>query len=205
MREAESARWLALKTSEEESLQAVFDCTAAALSEAGMQLAEVGGFYFSQGPGSLLGLRIAAMAVQGWRSMRNLSNAPCLSYYSLHAAAAVLRGRESGPFLICADYREKQWHCLKVGSNEQSNELTLVGRETLESSLLPVYYVPQRQREQPLPCNAKVWKYDLRELPERISRLTFTDCPMPPHALPIYEPAPTSFVKWDGERHRLTP
>lgn len=203
--ESGCAGWLALETSEEESLQAVFDCTAAALNRAGVSLAEIGGFYFAQGPGSLLGLRIAAMAIQGWRSMPELSDARCLSYYSLHAAAAVLRGQETESFLICADYRERQWHCLTVESGKKLGSLALVGRDTLESSSLPVYYVPQRQREQPLPGNAVVWNYDLSELPARLDELVFEECATPPHALPIYEPAPTNFVKWDGERHRLAP
>lgn len=186
-----------------ESLQSVFDCTEGVLCEAGVTFGQLGGFYFAQGPGSLLGLRIAAMAVQGWRSMGGLGALPCLSYFSLHAAGAVLARQVSGAFRVCADYREKQWHYVTVEETGVPGPLSLVDRAVIESSHLPVYFVPQRQREQPLPVNAIVWNYDLADLPQVLQIIAMAPCMPPPRALPIYEPAPTTFVKWDGNRHRV--
>ncbi|MFA5058483.1 MAG: peptidase M22 [Opitutaceae bacterium] len=100
--------------SEQEPSVALFECVAASLTEAGMGMHDIGAFVFCEGPGSILGIRTAAMALRTWQAVGQPAP-PAYAYRSLELAAHALR--ENGtrpPFAVIADARRNAWHWVEV-------------------------------------------------------------------------------------------
>ncbi|MDX2109901.1 MAG: hypothetical protein SFY80_06615 [Verrucomicrobiota bacterium] len=194
--------WLSLETTHADSLTGLFTATEAVLQSSSLTLAEVDGFICCRGPGSLLGLRLAAMAITGWHGMAGGQGRVLFSYLSLEAQALSLLASGHAPgFHLCSDYRENQWNFLSVAANGATTIPCLIDRPAIEALPEPLYFIPQRQREQPTPANAQLLDYNLAALPQLIARLTLTAVPLG-QPMALHEPAPTTFVKWSAERHR---
>lgn len=92
-----ATRW---QTSEEEAGVGVF-CSVEAL---GCDLKRVRAFAFCEGPGSVLGVRTAAMALRTWRA---LALRPAFAYCSL---AVVSHALGQPDVSVIADARRDSWH-----------------------------------------------------------------------------------------------
>ena len=93
---------------------ALFANAAAALAEAGVAVRGVGAYVFCEGPGSILGIRTAAMALRTWQAAAP-QPAPAFAYRSLELLAADLRAAGSAPpFAVIADARRETWHWIEV-------------------------------------------------------------------------------------------
>lgn len=79
-----------------------------ALSHLGIDPDRVESFAFCEGPGSLLGIRTAAMVLRTWTALRPR---PVFAYQSLALLAHALR---RGNVRIIADARRDTWHCTPV-------------------------------------------------------------------------------------------
>ncbi len=102
--------------SEQEAGIAVFAGVEAVLARAGIGIADLGALVFCEGPGSILGIRTAAMALRIWSNAAGRA-LPAFSYRSLELVAHELR--RSGipaPFAVIADARRNSWH--RVGVSE---------------------------------------------------------------------------------------
>jgi tRNA threonylcarbamoyladenosine biosynthesis protein TsaB len=78
----------------------------------GVDLASVRGFAFCEGPGSILGVRTAAMALRVWNA---LALRPVFAFRSLELVAHDLaRRRPAESFSVIADARRGAWHCVDV-------------------------------------------------------------------------------------------
>jgi len=95
------ARW---QSSEQEAGVAIF----AGVEKLGVEIGELGGYVLCEGPGSILGIRTAAMAVRAWRV---LAPRPVWVYRSLALVAQALG--QSGPAVI-ADARRDRWHIAQL-------------------------------------------------------------------------------------------
>jgi len=95
-------RW---QTSEQEAGVAIF----AGVEKLGGEIDALGGYLLCEGPGSILGIRTAAMAVRAWRV---LSPRPVWVYRSLDLVAQALG--EPGATVI-ADARRDRWHVAQPG------------------------------------------------------------------------------------------
>jgi len=98
---------------------AIFENAAAALAEAGVAARGVGAFVFCEGPGSILGIRTAAMALRTWQAAC-ARPPPAFAYRSLELLATDLRAAGwAPPFAVVADARRDMWHwveCTDSGS-----------------------------------------------------------------------------------------
>lgn len=92
--------------STEEAGVGLFRC----LDELGADLTAVKAFAYCEGPGSILGIRTAAMAIRTWRA---LAPRPCFRYQSLAVVAA---GLGDPSLTIVADARRESWHVYRPGS-----------------------------------------------------------------------------------------
>jgi len=95
-------RWI---TRTDEPSAALF----AGLAELGVDLNTVGAFVFCDGPGSVLGIRSAAMAIRVWQTLRPR---PAFAYSSLALVATALGRAE---ITMIADARRDTWHCQQLG------------------------------------------------------------------------------------------
>lgn len=155
------------------------------LREAGMALAEVESAVFCEGPGSLLGVRIAAMAVRTWREMPRPRPLRVFGYRSLEllAAALVADGR-AGPFMVVSDARRAAWNCLEVAAGGRPGPI--VRRPATEPfpEGVPVFHGEEFPRWQALPPGAVAVPYR----PDRLPALAAA------HALLRETAAPDAFL-----------
>jgi tRNA threonylcarbamoyladenosine biosynthesis protein TsaB len=97
-------------TSEQEAGIAIFAGVEALLAQAGIGVADLGGLVFCEGPGSILGIRTAAMALRVWSAAGGRAP-PVFAYRSLELVAHDLRRRAiPAPFAVLADARRDSWH-----------------------------------------------------------------------------------------------
>lgn len=106
--EAQPPRWL---VSDTEASTGLFACVDTVLREAGLRIADVGTFVFCEGPGSVLGIRTAAVALRAWRVIQ--PKAVIYSFQSLDLVARALNRPEVG---VIADARRDTWHVTHLGS-----------------------------------------------------------------------------------------
>lgn len=99
------ARWAA---ADDEAGVALFR----GIESLGVEIAAVRAFAFCEGPGSILGIRTAAMALRAWNV---LAPRPVFAFRSLEAVAHDLAQRGAGEdFSVIADARRETWHCVEV-------------------------------------------------------------------------------------------
>ena len=187
-------RWVGQGISADGALEGLFGCVETALADAGLKLDDVRSFALCVGPGSVLGIRIAALAVRSWSA---LSPRPIFVWESLAGIArSALSAGEKGPFLVAAESRLKRWHALEVAVDgalgvpfeAEAAELNASGRRVLASSeaapgvLTSHVAVPQ-------PWSA---------LPAFFAQPGFLREEPRPDALNVAN----DFATWSGERHR---
>lgn len=86
-----------------------------ALAHLGVRPGAAGALAYCEGPGSILGIRSAAVALTVWRARRDPAEAPPIfTYRSLELLAATVA--PPGLTLI-ADARRQSWHALDVAAN----------------------------------------------------------------------------------------
>lgn len=90
----------------------LFTGVSTCLQTAGLDLDRVPAFAFCEGPGSMLGIRTAAMALRTWLAARPR---PVYRYQSLTLLAHGLRAAGHAlPFSVIADARRETWHTVAV-------------------------------------------------------------------------------------------
>lgn len=113
-------------TSDRESGIAIFAGVDAVLAQARIGAADLGAFVFCEGPGSILGIRTAAMALRLWSASDGRTR-PVFAYRSLELVAHDLRRRGTrAPFAVLADARRDSWHWVAAPSDDTVESLQRV-------------------------------------------------------------------------------
>ncbi len=143
----EAQRWF---SSDDEAGVALFAGAESLLAESGRRIADVRVFLYCEGPGSVLGIRTAAVALRTWRV---LNPAPVFAYRSLDLVAHAL----SDPTVsVIADARRDSWHAARIGE-----PLRRVPTAELRGALA----MPEHFRHwTPLPESVRRTPYDVSEL-----------------------------------------
>jgi tRNA threonylcarbamoyladenosine biosynthesis protein TsaB len=176
----QAARWAALT---KDSGVAVFEC----LDRLGVEIAAMRAFAFCEGPGSILGIRTAAMAIRAWNA---IEARPAYAYCGLALVARAL-GRPAAA--VIADARRGLWHRIRDGG-----ALERLPASELSGDLV----TPEGFRHwEPLPPGTATVPYDLAALladPAVAGADLFRETDAPDaflHAEP-------SYAKWVPQIHR---
>ncbi len=200
----QNARWLAWRESEAPALEAVFAGAQTVLAEARMPLEKLGGYLYIEGPGSVLGLRVAAMAIRGWQTdaaaRTGGKTKPVLACGSLPLAAALaLADGTPPPFAVFTEARQGHWHVLEVNHSDSGQVGVWPVREIGENDLPAgaLFHLPARKAWHKAPPHARPLPASLREHPEVLSRLNLfrpVETPTP------YAGNPPEYKKWAGAK-----
>ena len=178
-----SARW---EISDEEAGIGIFRC----VEKLGTNVSEAGAFVFSDGPGSILGIRTVAMALRTWQL---IAPRPIFAYGSLALVGHALGNVNA---TIISDARRDHWHAFSLRSQQK---LRRVPASELSGELV----TPENFRSwSPIPTNVSVVGYSV---PHLLAQTTACDIFKPivdPDAF-LHE-AP-NYVSWTPQIHRAPP
>lgn len=180
------------------ALEGIFSASARACPNL-----KAAGFLFCEGPGSILGIRIAAIAIRGKNALEK--PIPVFSFQSLRLAATLIARAfaKERNFIVLAESRMNAWNILRCRDGiPKATFHELKTAELSELSEEKIFVLPQR-RSQPPPVNCvSVNPATLLQNDPGV----FSDCPdllvscENPDAV---NTAPASgYAKWTPERHR---
>ncbi|MDX2186932.1 MAG: peptidase M22 [Opitutaceae bacterium] len=117
---------------------ALFACVDEVTAKFGMPLPAVRAFAFNDGPGSILGIRTAAVAIRTWQAVHPR---PAYRYSGLLALALAerIRGR-TPPFSAIADARRDTWHQVKVSDDSEPKLLRVAPADLTPPCVAPEHF-----------------------------------------------------------------
>lgn len=195
-------RWLASKKADAPALESLFETVDAVLESAELKLDEIRSLIYCEGPGSVLGLRLCAMAIETWRRIHPAPTG-IYAYNSLRLVAACLVQEEGlqEEALLVSDWKKEAWNALKIRL-DGPGKVTPAGTAELAEWQGPLYHLPARKGWQKPPANAVELAYE----PERLAGLIeFPGLIEPRDCVELYNSNANSFQKWTAERHKAKP
>lgn len=178
---------------EGEAGEQIFAGVDAALAHAGVTLDTVDAFVFCDGPGSVLGIRTAAVALRTWLVLhpRPVYRYGGLAVVARHEAATA-RPR---PFSVIADARRDSWHHVGVDAAGEISALTRVPTASLAGALL----TPEGFRAWSQPPAMETVSYALDALLPGLSEVGLFEPTDAPDAFLHEEPV---YQTWTPHVHR---
>ena len=196
---ANDDQWLAKVERPGTPLEELFPAIEIALKEADVHLSNIDSYLYCEGPGSVLGLRLCAMAIETWTRLYPQS-AQLYKYNSLQLTALSLLHStpELQDALIVSDWKKGAWNALyikdgKVGRTE------VIDDEAMATWDGKLYHMPQRKGWQSPPPNVITLSYDpaqIVNLRQHPSLLQATE------GVELYSSGINTFQKWTPTRHR---
>ncbi len=169
------------RKSSEEAGVGIFE----SLERLGVQSTEAEAFLYCEGPGSVLGIRTAAMAMRTWTALRPR---PVYGYFSLALVAHQLRRPD---LTVIADARREAWHSFNLQRGLVRVPTAELGGELVTPENFRAWSVP--------PPNVTAVPYSLdRLLPELLDDDLFRTS-AEPDAFLHEDP---SYAKWTPQIHR---
>ena len=192
-----SGQWLALHVLREQALESIFTGTNQCLNETGLSLKNIQGFIHCEGPGSVLGVRLSAMAINCWRAMPAWQNAEIKTYQSLHLIRVIIldQTKSKKSFHIISEARKNMWNCL----SNQEPKIQFIEQNTLHQLEGTLHHYQQRKSWHQAPQSAHPFVLDLSNCAKYLYRqdiVTHKENPT------IFEAHADTYKKWDHTRHR---
>jgi tRNA threonylcarbamoyladenosine biosynthesis protein TsaB len=191
-----NGQWLAQSQHDGTPLESLFPAIESTLEAAQLTLADIRSFIYCEGPGSVLGLRLCAMAIETWSRLHSAS-AHFFKYNSLQLTAALIcvDHPELDQALLVSDWKKGAWNAVKIdqgrpGATEVADDATIAQWSA------PLFHLPQRKGWQKPPANATTVPYSPGRLPEILPIVS------PTQSVELYASGINVFQKWTPERHR---
>lgn len=188
-------KWIAESYLFAGALEVTTDLAADVLRKANLSFADIKSYAVCIGPGSMLGIRVSAMAVRTWAT---LYQRPIYVWESLHVLAqfALAQGVKP-PFAVINESRLKRWNLVEVKSAEQFEPTQELEVEQVASKGMTLIAQHPTEHFKNLRVMADVWSH-LPSLFEKKQCLRLE--PKPDALNPTAE-----YAQWSGERHRRNP
>lgn len=194
--------WLAEEQREGAALETLFPLLDHVLRETGQTIGGMREFVYCKGPGSVLGLRLCAMAIETWRRL-DPGPRPCLAYGSLQLTAALLL--QDNPALtnalLVADWRKNAWHAVRIRADAPA-PLEVMNDQDLARWTGPVFHLHRRKGWQSPPANARTLPYAPERLPEVLGAPGFLE---QTDSVKLADLGAATFRKWDARPHGPPP
>lgn len=192
-----AGRWIVWRGEREAAGRSLFSGVEEIFRQTGLALPDLAGFFFCEGPGSMLGIRMAAMAIRGWQSL--LDTPLPLFTYNSHVALAkdLLQKGSAPPFQVISDARRQRWNVLRVTEGGTVGKLERRPAEDL-AQFRGRHYRMEEINRSTAPVEVDVIPYTLQDSPELFLQGILRREPVPEALL---QEAP-AYKKWSAERHR---
>ena len=190
----DSKGWCSLAREEKPALESLFVAISRSLGEITASISAIDAILFCEGPGSTLGLRIAATAVK--TILRENEPSPTLFTYNALDLAAILANDVSCPIL--APFRKGK-RLLRSPIEDSAIGSIEVLEEPISGSLeREAVHLPSLRSWESLPEGLDVLDYDI----SRIAGLSGLAPILRPAEMPeVFSPLPAEFRKWKPARN----
>lgn len=189
--------WRALEATEGEALETIFQTVQRLLDRSHLELDRLGGIALGVGPGSILGLRVALMALRTWQQMPFARAWKYFQFRGLAVSARILaKNHPDDTFHVVTAFRRGQWHHLPVRAGVLG-EFSLRTDETLADLSEKIHYIPTGRTTATLPVEATMVPFSLGE----IESIPFSEWAEPVATPTLFLPAPPTFKTWSAQRH----
>jgi tRNA threonylcarbamoyladenosine biosynthesis protein TsaB len=187
--------WVAESVVAAGALESTTDLTAVVLQKAHLKFTDIKSYAVCIGPGSMLGIRVSAMAVRTWAT---LYQRPIYVWESLKLLAehALTQGVKV-PFAVINESRLKRWNLLAVKSADSFEPTVELEVDEVNAKALALVI---NHSADSFP-NARVIDDIWSHLPKLFLKKECLKLEPKPDAL---NPA-ADYALWSGERHRRTP
>ena len=191
--------WLAYARSDAAPVESLFPLIQKTLGEAGVGLSDISGYIFTEGPGSVLGLRSAAMALRTWSHTPGLTPRPVFTVNSLALAAALAVAKTpelaTAPFTVFAAARRDRWNAFTHGDGAWAE----CDAAALTARPAPHLKLPAREfATTPVPASDFDTAAAFAAHPEVLTLPGL----LRPTAAPDAANHANTYVTWTGDRHR---
>ena len=156
-------QWLTYHSTEKTALEGLFTGMEKCLEK--MSYMEINGFLFCEGPGSVLGMRLAAMIIRAWRAVTPEKKWLLYGYHSLVLAASKIETHENPyPFhILSASYRN-YWNLLSCPTpNRKQWSFGVVSVDKLTPLKETIWFVSQRKSIPPPALTCSLLHYDFAQ------------------------------------------
>ncbi|MDR0535366.1 MAG: hypothetical protein LBG65_03290 [Puniceicoccales bacterium] len=178
----------------------------AAVGATGARLESLAGFIFAEGPGSTLGIRIAAAVLRTWHALPVLNGKIIFAVNSLTLGAHLLLRAKPGlrDFSIIADSRQGWWNTVEVRGGHVPADFREFPASGLSTLPAPHFRVVQRPLFSSPPVETQLFPENALELDPAVLA---TPGLLRPTSAPDAANLPGAFVKWtpSGVAHSTPP
>lgn len=197
----QAGHWLAFITADNEApaLENLPHLLRLVLRQANLRLDEVDGFIHCEGPGSVLGIRIASASIEAWRSLPGFSAKPVFVYRGLELAGWILK--HSGDLaktklMIASESRLKRVNVFHVHDK--------VLQEVCESAMAnftgQCLHMPQRPNPPAVLADLPKFQPQATELAWALHESGLV---RKSNQATVYTANTPVYRKWPGNRHRV--
>jgi hypothetical protein len=199
-----AGNWRAHQSHSGEALGVLAPAIASLRRAAGLDHSPLDGFIYAMGPGSQLGLRLAAITIEALRRTAGDSLLPVYGYHVLEVASRLHARHHGGPLPdIVAPWRGDRWHWLQWQADGTWRCGPVASRTPTAfaptTRWLPLKAPPQWPAPADLPAIPYLWD----ELPQLLAAQPTILQPLA-HAAPWLAETP-QFATWHPVRHSATP
>ena len=193
-----NGRWMEMRTSREGFLEHLRADIETLLGKAGLSVSDLDGCLYAAGPGSTLGLRLAAMFLKGLMELPALAHWRCLSYNNLClACAGFLDPDRPEACTLLAPWRGDRFHRVDYQPSDGAFSLSFVDTNTLAD--LSLRFVALGNRGPRLPREVHSIPYPANRIPEILA--AHPDLLVRSETPSLYTAETTEFARWNAERH----
>jgi tRNA threonylcarbamoyladenosine biosynthesis protein TsaB len=193
-------KWVGYFKSDQPALQSLFQGIEVSLKLAALELKDITGFAYCEGPGSLLGIRLASMAIRAWKEQECFKNIVVYAYNSFDVSLELIKKihNPNRPFAVVSQLRKGYWSFLS--NNCLTGNISEINEAELSSFQGSLWLFKQKK----LSLNEKnlqmmTFDYSLEECPEIFIQRPLLRSVEQPDAMFVHE---LEYVKWDSKRHR---
>lgn len=192
-------KWIGRTEIDGAPLESLFPAVKAVLDGAGLELEALRGYIYCQGPGSVLGLRLCAMALETWSRLQP-TPPPCFAYNSLQLVAACILADhpELENALLVSDWKKGAWNAVLIEAGRPRTPHVADDSEIQEWTA-PLFHLPQRKGWQTPPAHATTVANTPARLPELLAQ---SDLLTPTPGIQLHTSGVNTFQKWIPTRHR---
>ena len=195
-----NGKWLIFLYSSNPPIHSIFKLTKQCLHHVNLRLNEIAGFFFCQGPGSRLGIRLCEIAIRGWQAI-STKKYSLFSYNSFEIASEIIKSTTKNyysSFIIITPLRQGLWHGVTYKKNSSLIYHNKIKKLEFNNSNSIFWILNSRKQQNSPPVKAKTVEYSLQQQAYYFKNSKFL---RKVEKLEYFIKTKEEYKIWNGKRH----